>query len=101
MNTLNLIIDYASGIASVIGLVSILVKPIRNRLFGIKRIEEGQKCLLRSQILAIYYAHQDDKTLRQFERENLDYLYNAYDALKGNSFVKDIYKAMRTWEVIQ
>ena len=64
--------------------------------------EEGLKCLLRSDIMAIYYRHCDDEepTLREYERKNLDALYASYEAHHGNSFVSDLYNnEMRHWRV--
>lgn len=64
-------------------------------------IINGIRCLLRSEILRIYYKHQDDKRIRQFEYENLEHLHKAYKALKGNSFVDKIWKEVQEdWEVI-
>jgi hypothetical protein len=67
----------------------------------IKDVAEGQKCMLRSEIMNIYYRHCDEEvpTLREFERKNLDALYAAYERLHGNTFVSDIYKEMRRWHV--
>ena len=38
--------------------------------------------------------------MRQYEYENFVYLYEAYKALKGNSFIDKIYKEVQEWEVI-
>lgn len=68
----------------------------------IQGIADGQKCLLRSEIMAIYYRHCDEAepTLREYERKNLDALFNAYEVLHGNTFISDIYnKEMRHWHV--
>lgn len=59
----------------------------------------GVKCLLRSDMLNIYYHNKDSKKIRQYEYENFVYLYKAYKALKGNSFIDKIYKDVQTWEV--
>lgn len=93
---------YAGYISSILALLCVLVKPIREWLFGISAVRNGQLCLLRTQILTIYYKHEaeDEPTLRQFERENLDALYAAYQAEHGNTFVKDIYEIMRHWRVV-
>ncbi len=60
----------------------------------------GVKCLLRSDMLNIYYHNKDTKKIRQYEYENFVYLYKAYKALKGNSFIDKIYKDIQTWEVV-
>mgnify|MGYP003297251069 CR=1 FL=1 len=38
--------------------------------------------------------------IRQYEYENFVLLYEAYKALKGNSFIDKIYKEVQTWKVI-
>lgn len=97
--TLTQIADIAKEITCVLALLAMFVKPVRERLFGEKAIKEGQKCLLRAEILRIYYRHQDGQSLRQYEYENLVYCYNAYRALGGNSFVEHIYREMQSWDV--
>lgn len=60
---------------------------------------QGIKCLLRSEMLRTYYHNKNDKKIRQYELENFIYLYKAYKALKGNSFIDKIHKEVMTWEV--
>ena len=67
---------------------------------AIRKINDGQRCLLRSEMLRIYYHHRESQTIRQYEYENFMYLYNAYKALRGNSFIDKIYDEVRTWEVV-
>lgn len=70
----------------------------------IQDIAEAQKCQLRSDILSIYYKHCDEEepTLREYERKNLDAEFAAYEVLHGNSFVSDVYNdQMRHWRVIR
>ena len=62
-------------------------------------IMNGLKCLLRSEMLRIYYHHKGTETIRQYELENFVFLYKAYKALKGNSFIDKIYKEVMSWEV--
>lgn len=64
-----------------------------------ERIVEGQRCLLRSDMLKIYYANREKKTIRQYEYENFVMLYEAYKALKGNSFIDKIYDEVSSWEI--
>lgn len=66
----------------------------------IKKLIEGEKCQLRSDMLRIYYAHIETKTIRQYEYENFVKLYEAYKALKGNSFIDKIYKEVKTWQIV-
>lgn len=57
-------------------------------------------CLLRSEMLKIYYRNEESKTIRQFELENFVKLYEAYKALGGNSFIEEVNKNVRTWTII-
>ena len=71
-------------------------------LSKLKIIVNASKCQLRSDITNIYYKHCDEKepTLREYERKNLDELYDGYHTLKGNHFVDDLYEKMRHWKVV-
>ena len=79
--------------------ISILIGVVVGVVVFIKKIAEGVKCLLRSKMLETYYRHQDTKTMRQYEKENFVLLYAAYKALKGNSFIDDIYTEVKTWKI--
>lgn len=91
--------DFTSIVAlvgEVVALVGVLV-PIIVRM---NKIATGTKCQLRSEMLRTYYANRDKKEIRQFEYENFVMLYEAYKALKGNSFIDKIYEEVKTWKVI-
>ena len=60
----------------------------------------GLKCLLRTEMMRTYYHNKDREKIRQYELENFVFLYKAYKALKGNSFIDKIYKEVMEWEVI-
>lgn len=64
------------------------------------KIKRGQLCQLRSDMLTIYYHNKDDKKIRQYELQNFLLLYEAYKALKGNSFIDTIRDEVVTWEMI-
>ena len=68
---------------------------------AIVNLMNGMKCQLRSDMLHIYYKHIGDKKIRQYELENFVYLYKAYKALRGNSFIDKIYKEVMSWEVVE
>lgn len=89
----------AKDITLIVTLAAMLVKPIRERLFGDRAVKEGQKCLLRSEIVRTYYRHQATRTLRQYEYENLCKCYAAYRALGGNSFVEHIWDEIQDWDI--
>jgi hypothetical protein len=67
---------------------------------AIINLVNGVKCQLRSDMLHIYYQYKDSKQIRQYELENFVYLYKAYKALRGNSFIDKIYKEVMKWEVV-
>lgn len=89
----------AKDILTFATLGAMVIKPIRERIFGDKAVREGQKCLLRSEILRTYYRHQETKVMRQYEYQNICYCYEAYKALGGNSFVDHIFHEMQEWTV--
>lgn len=92
MNYFLIIVEIISGASVIIGTVSAF-------WVWIKRLVEGQKCQLRSDMLHTYYKHQDDNTLRQYEYENFMLMFRAYKALKGNSFIDKIHDEVEKWKV--
>lgn len=94
------IAKYLGAITSIITGIAVICKPVRERLFGVASIKEGQKCLLRAEIVRIYYRNICDKTLREYEYTNMESCYAAYVALGGNSFVKRIHSEMQSWKII-
>lgn len=100
MELWNAFVAWLKDVYYILLLVILLVKPIREWLFGIGQIKEGQRCLLRSEIVRIYYRHHDDRQLREYEFKNMEQCYKAYRALGGNSFVERIYKEMQEWDIV-
>ncbi len=100
MNILSTVSLILGIILSLVSIITLIVNAIKNKHSNNKALAEGMKAILRNSIEKIYYANLENKTLREYERKNLDSLYAAYhDGLKGNSFASDIYEEMRTWEV--
>jgi hypothetical protein len=66
----------------------------------LSRIIEGQRCQLRADMLSIYYRCKDTEEIRQYEAEHFEKCYQAYKALKGNSFIDEIYNKAHKWDVI-
>lgn len=83
-------------VSEVIALLGVLVGCI----VSIGKVMNGTKCLLRSEMLRIYYRHQDSGEIRQYEYENFVYLYEAYKKLKGNSFIDKVYAEVKEFKVI-
>lgn len=94
------IVQWAKDICSIATCAALLIKPVREWLMGTKEIREGQRCLLRSEIVRIYYRHHDDQKLREYEFKNMQQCYNAYKALKGNSFIDKLHEEMKEWDII-
>lgn len=89
-----------SALAAFITEISVLLGVVCFVLAKSKFFAEGIKCLLRSEMLNIYYKHKESGKIRQYEYENFVFLYEAYKALNGNSFIDKIYNEVKTWEVI-
>ena len=87
-------------IVTLITEIGVLIGVIVPVIVWIKKIANGQKCQQRSDMLQIYYHNKDSKKIRQYEYENFVYLYEAYKALKGNSFIDKIYAEVKKWEII-
>lgn len=51
-------------------------------------------------MLEIYYKNLNKQEIRQFEYENFLYMYAAYKALGGNSFIDKIKIEVDTWTVL-
>lgn len=66
----------------------------------VRKLTNGMKCQLRTDMLKAYYNNRSTGTIRQYEYENFIYNYEAYKALKGNSFIDKIYKEITDWEVV-
>ena len=92
--------SYLTTIATVVGEIGVLMAVIVPVIISIKKISNGTKCQLRSEMLRIYYHNKDEEKIRQYEYENFVFLYEAYKALKGNSFIDKIYKEVSTWEIV-
>ena len=89
-----------TAIVTIVGEVVALVGVLVPGIAWIKKLAEGQKCQLRSEMLQIYYRNRETKIIHQYEYENFVLLYEAYKALKGNSFIDKIYKEVQEWEIV-
>ena len=87
-------------VVTLIGEIGVLLGVIIPVIMNVRRISDGTKCQLRSEMLRIYYHNHDNGTIRQYEFQNFVLLYDAYKALKGNSFIDKISKEVREWDVI-
>ena len=90
-----MIADIVALSVQVVTLAGIIVSGV----ISLAKVFDGQRCLLRSEMLRIYYHHQETKVIRQHEYENFFLLYTAYKKLKGNSFIDKVADEIKTWTV--
>lgn len=91
---------WLTTIATLIAEMGVLLGVIIPIIVSMRKISNGTKCQLRSEMLRIYYHNHEQEEIRQYEFENFVMLYEAYKALKGNSFIDKIYKEVQSWEII-
>ena len=84
-----------------LGELAVLIGAITPVWISVRRIKDGTKCQLRSEMLRIYYRNIESKTIRQYEYENFVFLYEAYKSLRGNSFIDKIWSEVQEWKVIR
>ena len=101
MTQLLIAFEIVTGVVAFSTLMTIIIKPLREKIFNLNRSKEGERCLLRSEMLRIYYQYLESKKIRQYEFENFIKLYQAYKALGGNSFIDEIYSEVTTWTVVR
>ena len=89
----------AVTIIALVGEIVALVGAFIPVIISITKVSKGTRCQLRSEMLRIYYHHRETKVIRQYEYENFVMLYEAYKALKGNSFIDKIYGEVKTWDI--
>lgn len=87
-------------ITTLIAEIGVLLGVVVPLIATVRKIADGQKCQLRSDMLRIYYHARETGTIRQYEYENFVMLYEAYKALKGNSFIDKIYKEVQELEIV-
>ena len=100
MQWIVIIAQCAGCVTTIATTLALLIKPLRERILGLRNAQEGQKCLLRADMLRTYYRHRETQTIRQHEYENFIMEYHAYKSLHGNSFVDRIYEEVKSWEIL-
>lgn len=99
MELLTLLADLSGDLCRIAACAVLLIKPVREWFMGTSAMKEGQRCLLRTEIVRIYYRHNRDRQLQEYEFRNLEQCYRAYKALDGNSFIDHIYAEMQEWDI--
>lgn len=91
--------DYIKSFAALLSALGVIIGFVMKLALSVKRITDGQKCLLRKDITDEYYACKSEKKIKQYAYENIMLEYVAYKELKGNSFVDKLVAEIKTWEV--
>ena len=92
--------NHLTTVVTLVGEIGVLLGVVIPVIISVKKIKNGLKCQLRTEMLQIYYHHRETKIIRQYEYENFVMLYEAYKALKGNSFIDKIYEEVHEWEIV-
>ena len=93
MGILNFIREYWVLITFFVGEISALF------IFA-KSILKGTKCSLRNDILAIWDRCKDTKKITRYQMQSIEYSYDLYKKLKGNSFIDEIMKRIEEFELV-
>lgn len=94
--------DYINELAKVIGSITAIIGALVAvyKMFGEwKKAKDGQLCLLRNELLKIYYKHKETEELPQYEAQNFIMMYEAYKARGGNSFIDEVHDHVIKWEL--
>lgn len=106
MDFWNTVFFICQGVLSVFSLMLIICKPFRmwfvdnkEKKKKMEKEENAIRCLLRSEILRIYYKNVVSKSIHSYEYENLSFLYQSYKELGGNSFIDKVWNEVSDWEI--
>lgn len=93
MDNLTALVAFLAELVTLAGVITPVIVTVR-------KVASGTRCQLRSEMLRIYYHNREKREIRQYEYENFVMLYEAYKALKGNSFIDRIYAEVKEWDII-
>lgn len=93
MEQLEMVLALIGSAAAVVGL---FIKTFTS----MGDIRRGVQCMLRQQMLEVYYKCRENRTIRQYQYENFVMSYRAYKALGGNSFIEHIKNEVDEFEVV-
>lgn len=77
---------------SITGVLGFMIARLKDYKKRDKNQEEALKCLLRSNITSKYYVYTELKEIPLYEKENIDYMFEQYDKMGGNSYVEGLVK---------
>jgi hypothetical protein len=94
--------DYINELSKVIGSITAIIGALVAvyKMYGEwKKARDGQLCLLRNELLKIYYKYKETEELPQYEAQNFIMMYEAYKARGGNSFIDEVHDHVIKWEL--
>ncbi|HPE08179.1 MAG TPA: hypothetical protein PLT28_00405 [Saprospiraceae bacterium] len=102
LDVLKIIGGVASQIVTISACAALILKPLRERIFGINAYHDGICCLLRNEITQFYYKNSATKIIHGYEFDNIELLYKAYKSFHGNSFIDKIFAEIKdTWTIVE
>ena len=81
-------------------LISFFVGEIGIVWIFVRSLIEGIKCTLRNDILDIFDRCKDKEEITRYQLQSIDFSYDVYKKLKGNSFVDDIVKKVKKFRIV-
>lgn len=81
-------------------LITFFVGEIATLFIFAKSILKGTKCSLRNDILEIWDRCNESKKITRYQLQSIQYSYDLYKKLKGNSFIDEIMKRIEEFELI-
>jgi len=81
-------------------IITFFIAEITALFAFVRSIIKAIKCLLRNGILDIYDRCKDKRQITRYQLQSIQYSYELYKKLKGNSFVDDIIKRVEEFELI-
>jgi hypothetical protein len=77
---------------AVTGLLGYLVGALKKHKSKDENQEKALQCLLRSTITSKYFVYTELGSIPNYEKQNIDYMYEQYKAMGGNSYIDGIVK---------
>ena len=93
--------QFVSSAISVIvtGSIGYLIAIIKGYRKRDKSQEEALKCLLRSNITSKYYVYKELGSIPIYEKENINYMFEQYKSMGGNSYIDNVVKEINNLPV--
>lgn len=81
-------------------LITFFVGELGALFVFVKSINKASKCSLRNDILDIYDRCKEKGQITHYQLQSIQYSYDLYKKLKGNSFVDEIIKRIEDFELV-